>query len=240
MHFVPEIDSTSTHLAALARQQSLPDGYTLYTYRQTRGRGQRGNHWESEPDANVLFSVLWKLGDLPVGEQFILSKIASLCMRNVAARYADEVTIKWPNDIYCAHRKLAGILIETQLAGSLIHQAIVGIGLNVNQTVFPAHLPNPISLAQATGLRYDKQALLEEIMVEMQQLRALSLTRPDELHRRYMAHLYRAEGFYPYRANGVVFDAEIVDIHPDGRLRLHTTDGQVQSFLFKEVEFVLR
>lgn len=239
MQFVPELGSTNTFLADLARKEPLPDGYTVYTYRQMHGRGQRGNRWESEPDANVLFSVLWHLQQLPVGEQFVISQIASLCVRNVAARYVEGVTIKWPNDIYCGDNKLAGMLIETVFEGPLVRQAIVGIGLNVNQTVFPGHLPNPVSLAQMTGRQYDKYAVLEEMTTELARLRTLAFARPDDLRRMYFEHLYRAGGFYPYRADGVLFDAEIADILTDGVLVLRLRDGQVRRFFFKEVEFVL-
>lgn len=239
MQFVKELDSTNTFLADLARKEQLPDGYTVYTYRQMHGRGQRGNRWESEPDANVLFSMLWNLKQLPAGEQFVISQIASLCVRNVAARYAEGVTIKWPNDIYYGDCKLAGMLIETVLEGAFVRQAIVGIGLNVNQTVFPDYLPNPVSLAQITGRQYDKYAVLEEMTTELARLRALAFACPEDLRRMYFQHLYRAGGFYPYRAGGVVFDAEIADIQTDGVLLLQLRNGQVRRFFFKEVEFVL-
>ena len=67
----------------------------------------------------------------------------------------DETSIKWPNDIYWRDRKAGGILIENILQGKKWKFAIVGIGININQTLFPASLPNPVSLKQITGKTFN-------------------------------------------------------------------------------------
>lgn len=66
-------------------------------------------------------------------------------------QYVDDVTVKWPNDVYYRDKKICGMLIEHSLQGARIKNTITGIGINVNQTTFVSNAPNPVSLAQITG-----------------------------------------------------------------------------------------
>ncbi|MDQ9829531.1 hypothetical protein RFX70_12015, partial [Acinetobacter baumannii] len=67
------------------------------------------------------------------------------------SRYTDNVSVKWPNDIYVGNKKIAGILIEHKITGMYIGNSICGVGLNVNQEHFLSDAPNPISLFQLIG-----------------------------------------------------------------------------------------
>ena len=79
-------------------------------------------------------------------------------------KYAgDRTRIKWPNDIYWKDRKAGGILIENVLQGGKWKYSIVGIGININQILFPANILNPVSLAQITGKTFEVIALAKEL-----------------------------------------------------------------------------
>lgn len=84
-------------------------------------------------------------------------------MREFFAEYGIEVWMKPPNDIWVGARKICGMLIENILQGREISKTIFGIGVNVNQTEFPDFLPNPVSMAQLTGKKYELDSILKRL-----------------------------------------------------------------------------
>ena len=133
---------------------------------QTKGRGQRGNTWLSLAGENLTFSLIVKDFRIKSNEQAAISQATALSLTKLLGRYGIEARIKWPNDIYTGDNKICGILIENSLKGVEIEWSIIGIGLNVNQTSFPEHLPNPTSMRLCTGNSnpYNTREILEEFM----------------------------------------------------------------------------
>ena len=224
-------------------------GTVVYTDRQTAGRGQRGNSWESEPFKNVTMSILLR----PNNQQFWLSEISALAVERVLSKYIGNVSIKWPNDIYYKDFKICGMLIEHSLSGGKINYTIPGIGINVNQRVFLSDAPNPISLANVLGHEVPTSEILDGIVDEILTMCDLLPDKADEIHREFLSKLYRRDGFHEYQSTirstsadglsvleeGEHFQARIVNVHPDGMLDLMTTEGHIHTFAFKEVAFVL-
>ena len=120
----------------------LEEGSIVVADYQTGGRGQRGNSWISAKGKNLLFSLL-------IYPKNVFAKTNSLsahCFagnKNTLDRFTHDICIKWPNDMYWKDKKIAGILIENDLKGNKIENTIIGIGLNLNQEIFPSELPNP-------------------------------------------------------------------------------------------------
>lgn len=114
---------------------------------QTSGRGQGTHTWESAPGENLTFSVVLKEPGIFPNEQIAISHTAALAVVELLGRLGIEARIKLPNDIYVGTKKICGILIENSLYSNRIQWSIIGIGINVNQTVFPTSLPNPTSVA---------------------------------------------------------------------------------------------
>ena len=133
---------------------------------QTKGRGQRGNRWSSQPGENLTFSLVVKDFRIKANEQSAISQTTALSLTDLLSRHEIKARIKWPNDIYAGDEKICGILIENSLKGSEIDWSIIGIGLNVNQTAFPEDLPNPTSMKLCTGNSnpYNTREILEEFM----------------------------------------------------------------------------
>ena len=106
-----------------------------------------------------------------------------------------EARIKWPNDLYVGDRKICGILIENVLEGKQVRESIIGIGLNLNQLQFPADLPNPVSLRQLTGRRYEPEATLEALWEELKKSAALLETQEGliALGRYFAAWVFRRD-----------------------------------------------
>ena len=161
IHRIEETTSTNDD----ARDAKYRHGDIVWAERQTAGRGQRGHTWTSPEGENLTFSMVLEPRFLPVGEQFLLSEAVTLALTDTFAAYGIDTHIKWTNDIYVGDRKLVGILIEHNHAGASLSRTIAGIGINVNQTAFDPALPNPVSLAQAGGRKFNRSRLLETFLV---------------------------------------------------------------------------
>ena len=191
---LPETDSTNNYLTQLCNEQqsAVREFTTVIAERQTAGKGQRGNSWESEDCRNITFSFVLYPTFIEARRQFILSQIVSL-------------SIKWPNDIYWNEKKICGILIENDLSGHHIGRSISGIGVNINQDVFRSNAPNPISLKQITGKDHDRYLILANIMERVKEYYTLlqadtSNNAADIITERYVRSLFRRNGFHRYAA----------------------------------------
>ena len=218
------------------------EGDIILAQRQTAGRGQRGHTWESREGENLTFSLLLEPLFLSPSEQFLISECVALGVCDALMHYGIEAQIKWTNDIYIGDRKLAGILIEHKLQGSALARTVAGIGLNVNQKAFSDDLPNPISMAQATGREFDREQVLQTVatslMARYEQLREGGA---KELQADYHQRLYRLGQEHCYALpDGSRFRGIIRGVEPTGALRIENERGELLSFLFKEVEFVIQ
>ena len=238
--YIDETCSTNSYLAELCNNGEMTELTCVYTAFQSRGRGQRGNSWESENGKNLLMSFVMYPHFVEINKQFILAEITALAIKDVLSAYTEGISIKWPNDIYWHDKKICGTLTENDLTGSLISRCISGSGINLNQTVFRSDAPNPISLSQITGKEYNIEKVLQELMERIAYYYAqLKEGRNEEIRKTYKAVLYRRKGYYEYRDANGDFEAQFVDVEPIGRLVLEDRDGNTRKYMFKEVEFVL-
>ncbi|MGV6846396.1 MAG: biotin--[acetyl-CoA-carboxylase] ligase, partial [Lutibacter sp.] len=187
------IDSTNKYLKQLSTEKALDNFTVVWTQIQENGRGQIGTIWESEPNKNLMFSVLLKFDELKIVDRFYLNMAISLgLLIALKETVLDNFNIKWPNDILSAKDKVAGILIETNFSGEWIKQAIVGIGLNVNQVKFGKQLKNVASLKLLTNKDWDCELLLENILSEIKnKLKLLKNGEFNLLKTDYYKNLYR-------------------------------------------------
>lgn len=235
-----ETDSTISYLRELCSLQCVPELTTVIADFQTSGRGQRGNSWESEKGKNLLFSFVLYPSFLEARNQFLLSQIVSLSVKETLDRHVEHISIKWPNDIYWKEKKICGMLIENNLTGTHIIQSIAGIGINLNQDVFLSSAPNPVSLKQVTGREYDPANVLARIMERMKEYYlSLQQGETEAIARHYHEALFRNEGMHPFRDSQGEFMARIVGVEPDGPLILQDDSGKIRQYVFKEVQYVL-
>lgn len=240
-----ETDSTNRYLQQLCQEagnNKVEEFTTVCADYQTAGKGQRGNSWEAAKGANLLFSFVCYPTFVPIRQQFVLSQLISLGIKETLDEYCSDISIKWPNDIYWKEKKICGILIENDLQGNSIGRCISGIGLNINQEVFLSDAPNPISLKQITGKHYQRETILEKVMQRIEQ--SYQKLKEDsayasELATRYASSLFRREGFHCYQDKDGLFNARLVRVEADGRFVLMDEVNQERSYLFKEVQYVL-
>lgn len=237
-------ETTSTNDVVKRNVSSMESGTMIVAYKQTAGRGQKGNSWEAEPGKNITFSLLIKKPNLNVKEQFYMSEAVSLAIVDALEKYATGFKIKWPNDIYYDDRKIGGILIEHSLDNNWIAHTIIGVGVNINQQVFTSGAPNPVSLTRITGEFYDMNALTEEFGALLERYCRFdgSRTQLEALHKRYLEKLYRYDGKpHPFvLPSGAQLNATIEAVASDGILTLrHESDNSLHNYYFKEVGFVI-
>ena len=128
------------------------------------------------------------------------------------------------------------MLIENSLQGTRLNTSIVGIGLNVNQKTFRSDAPNPVSLRQITAKNQRRKNILQDVLNNIYEL--YSKMDVDTIRNEYFENLYRRVGFYTYRDNKGLFEAELAGIESDGCLKLKTRTGEIRAYYFKEVAFV--
>jgi BirA family transcriptional regulator, biotin operon repressor / biotin---[acetyl-CoA-carboxylase] ligase len=228
-------ETQSTNDDALAAAKSgAPHGALFGAEAQTRGRGRRGSEWLSEPGAGLWCSLLLRpelSAELLPG----LSLCAGLAVRSaVAARVNAPVLVKWPNDVLAGGRKLAGILVESQVAGANIASVIIGIGINVKQTAFPdslASVATSLALlsASATGREQLLADVLRHLETELARLKHQGLAAVAEALRPHDALLGRRLRIDALEGVGNGIDGA-------GRLLLRKTDGQLEPVLSGHVE----
>ena len=239
-----ETESTNAWLMAQARErrqfgEPLPDLYAVYSDFQTAGRGAGTNKWHSSRGMNILTSIYFETG-LDAADQFVFNLWFATSTRRYLAKYVPEVLIKWPNDLYVRDRKLAGDLTEHSVSGNRLDFTIAGIGINVNEEVFPSEIPNPTSLFLETGRKYDVGMLMDEYLAVLRERRPLlSAEHEAALREDYLSHLYRRNEMYPYLVNGQQIDGVIRDIDRFGRLVLEFPDGTRKAYGFKEIAYCL-
>lgn len=134
VHILPQVVSTNETLWQYLAQ-GHPVGTTVIAQHQTAGRGQWGRHWASATGGLYLS---WSCAPhLRAGGAAQLTLCTAWGIATALRQWAIPVAIKWPNDLVLQGRKLGGILTETRLRGDIIHQAVVGVGINWANPVPP-------------------------------------------------------------------------------------------------------
>jgi len=156
-----QTSSTNDAILQVATTNSN-QGLVLFAEHQTAGRGQRGNRWESAAGKGLWFSILLRPG-IQIDESGRLTIWAIEAVSDVIrTEFSLEPAIKLPNDVRLSGRKVAGVLVEMRAQANAPHLAVVGIGINVNQSLedFPQELQSrAISLAMALHRPVDRRQL---------------------------------------------------------------------------------
>lgn len=235
------VDSTNNYAANLLLKTKLVDKSVIMAHFQTFGKGQRGEVWESEPGKNLLFSMVLKASCLDMENYFLLSKVVAISINEVIEELSGKVGfIKWPNDIYMEGKKIAGILIENQWKGKSIENAIIGIGLNINQVNFD-HLDKATSLSLLTSKTFDLHEVLIMICERINDYYEKLINKQfAQVNQYYFEHLlYSNEWKYYKQENGESIEGMIVDVKSNGLMVLELMNGEKREFAFKELEFMI-
>ena len=212
----------------------------LSTSFQTKGRGQMGNTWVSEVGQNALFSILICPKELRATDGFVLSQAMALSVKDALTPYLDEVSIKWPNDIYCHGEKICGTLIENTLMGRFVGRSIIGTGINVNQTLFPDGLAAPpTSLRRHIGREVSPDYLVRSVVEGF--LRYYAEIQDgcyDNIRKLYHRHLYLRGRMVRFADETGIFMGTISHVEPDGHLIIIDNTSVPRRYAFKQVQLI--
>lgn len=233
------IDSTNEFLKGISSKEALENFTVVTAENQTKGKGQMGAVWNSEVGKNLIMSVLVKDFLLEINEVFNLNIAVSLAVITALKKSnIPDLSIKWPNDILSANKKIGGILIENSIKSDGTILSIVGLGLNVNQTNFGG-LPKASSLAVVTGKEFDKEKLLLEIIAHLEMNVAASKLNPASLRQQFVDLLYKKGVPMPFaNSKDEKFMGMIQGISPVGRLQVLLEDDSVAEFDIKEIQML--
>lgn len=178
---LPVIDSTNQYL--LDRIETLQSGDACIAEYQQAGRGRRGRQWFSPFGANLYLSMFWRLEQGPaaaVGLSLVIGIVMAEVLRGLGA---ENVRVKWPNDLYLNDRKLAGILVELTGKTGDAAQIVIGAGINLAMRNVATDVINQswINLQEA-GINIDRNALAIRIIKEL----------------RKALYLFEEEGLIPF------------------------------------------
>lgn len=186
---LPVIDSTNQYL--LDRLTGLQSGDACVAEYQQAGRGRRGRKWISPFGANLYISMYWRLEQGPaaaIGLSLVIGIVMTEVLRDLGA---DQVRVKWPNDLYLQDRKLAGILVELTGKTGDAAQIVIGAGVNLAMRNAQAGDINQgwINLQKA-GVRIDRNVLAARLITEL----------------RSALHCFEQEGLTPFLPRWEVLD----------------------------------
>lgn len=229
--------------AKVGAREGASHGAVWIAETQSRGRGRQGRTWSSPPGENLLFSVLLRIPCVPARVP-LLSLVAGLAVRDAVGRAIaeDRVLVKWPNDVVVrdlapsrGFRKVAGILVESALAGARVEHVIVGIGINVHTTDFPEDLQAiATSIARESTRAASRAEILADVLAGLDREAELVAHRGlGPVHARLSSRdalLGRSVASEDGRIEGTAGG-----IDPDGRLLVRTADDSLIKVASGEV-----
>lgn len=218
----------------------IGSGTVVRTDRQTAGRGQLGAVWESAPGENLTLTIILHPTWLRAEAQAGLSQAVALAIAATIREVTPELTpyIKWPNDLLVRGKKVAGILIENTISGQAITQALIGIGVNINQSYFSEALSNAASLSSLLGSRVDIERFQAVLFSYIEQYyERLRVEGPEGMRVDYLHNLFGRGVWKLYykMPMEVPFWGCIMEVDEEGRLCVETAQG-LEKFTLKEIK----
>ncbi|EKY3234043.1 bifunctional biotin--[acetyl-CoA-carboxylase] ligase/biotin operon repressor BirA [Cronobacter malonaticus] len=205
---LPVIDSTNQYL--LDRLSELDSGDACIAEYQQAGRGRRGRKWFSPFGANLYLSMYWRLEQGPAAA-IGLSLVIGIVMAEVLHELgADQVRVKWPNDLYLNDRKLAGILVELTGKTGDAAQIVIGAGINLAMRQVESDIVNQgwINLQEA-GIKVDRNELairlIEKLRASLREFEQEGLTP-------FLARWEKLDNFIHRQVKLIIGDREIYGI----------------------------
>jgi BirA family transcriptional regulator, biotin operon repressor / biotin---[acetyl-CoA-carboxylase] ligase len=241
VHLLPHTASTND-VAKLLAQQGAPEGTVVLAEQQTQGRGRQGRSFASPAYVGVYLSLLTRprldLACLPQ-----LTLVAAVAVAEAIVELsALPLTLKWPNDIEIAGKKVAGILTEALLQADAHPVVIIGIGINVNTSCeqFPPELRHrATSLALAAGHPWSRQHLIALLLTHLERLYdVLHQEGIDSLLQRWLYYGRIVGRLVRFMQPDGVATGRVLGLDADGALLVQRAEGASQRIVSGEVTFI--
>ncbi len=234
------LESTNKTAADLINLSQASHGTVILASDQTAGRGQRGRGWQTAPGLDLTLSIVLEPPSLRAEEQFGISKMAALAVRDtVVANVPEGVRVKWPNDVLVDRRKISGILIECDVLGDRVRHVVVGVGVNVNSTEFPEELA-ATSLRLEVGMGTVTEAVIGTLLSAFERRYLQWMERDPQLDQDYRAALWSAGRWADMVLDGEAVSLRPIDVDGQGRLQVEHPDGRVAVHGLDRLRFARR
>ena len=234
------IDSTNSYLKKLLNKESLDDLTVVVSKHQTKGRGRNGNTWSNKPSLNLAFSIYKRFSDFEIDKKFMLNVISSISVYETLKKYnLLDLTIKWPNDIMTADKKISGILIENNIRGKRIKHSVIGIGININQSEFK-NLPNATSIFIQTGKLNSVEKIAKELQEVLEKNFNLFKINESELIKNYNSLLYKKNETSNFSLDDMSkFQGKIIKVGIDGEITIRVSNKQLSKYSENEIKLII-
>lgn len=233
-----QVESTNNYATRMVHAGMARHGTVVFTHHQTAGKGQQNRQWIGEEGKNIAMSLILQPPGLALSQSFLISMAMAIGARNFFAALAGiETKVKWPNDLYWRDRKAGGILIENIVLGSEWTAAVVGVGININQTTFVELEHKAVSLKQITGKDYTPLLLVKELHRHLALAYGVLLKLPLQTIEDYKNHLYKLNNTVRLKQGSRVFSATVKEVTALGDLVVeHAVE---ERFRVGEVEWII-
>ena len=238
----PLLKSTNDTAFEFIDTNRAKHGLVIQAKEQTKGRGQGKNRWLSTPNENGTFSILLNCPFLEVKNFFLLNVLVSLSLKAfLSKKTKKEVAIKWPNDILVGGKKICGILIENRMRGNFFQWSVIGIGINVNQTLFETFDREATSLKIITKREYNILEIISSYLDEFKEYleKIEDETFFEKLKEEYETSLYLLDEVSSFEKEGSVFQGKIIGIDVSGKLLIQSEDTLMSSYLPNEISYCI-
>lgn len=234
-----EIDSTNNYAMRLVNEGMAEHGLVIRADFQTHGKGQHGNVWMAEERKNLLCSVILDTKEFEIEDQFLLNCMTCVSLTELLMQQYNipNVSIKWPNDIYAGRQKIAGILIENNIRGSLWTNAVVGIGLNVNQAEF-SYVKTATSIFIELGKELRVNQVLKQLMKRMTSTYQRFCTNPPTVLEAYNAYLLDVNSEIQFMKKNELKSGILKKVNKYGKIEI-VENNKLKSFQHKEIELLV-
>lgn len=238
-YLLDSVDSTNNYAMANVHAGMATHGMAWFANEQTNGKGQRGKSWEAASGKNIILSMVVKPPLVLKRQPFLLScLIATACAEFIQSQCSQHIAIKWPNDLFWRDRKAGGILIENVLAGDEWKWAVVGIGINVNQTEFETARNKPVSLQEIAGREMNPETLTRQLhQFILKKIDKLTPETAEEILKEYNERLYKRNAAVTLKIDGEVVETTVKIVNEKGQLI--TEDNQQRQLDHGTVEWLL-
>lgn len=224
--------STQDELIDFLNQHYLSEDFlAVYTFNQTKGRGQYGNSWENLPEKNLAYSFALKTKNINVSDTCFNFYTAILVRDFIANLTKTEAKIKWPNDLILKNKKICGMLFEKNK-----NYFVVGIGINILQENFK-NLPKAGSILSQTGLSFELKSFTESLHQYLFE-HLVQKEIPNNILELYHLHLYRKNEVSVFEKNEVRQNGIIQNVDENGYIWIDLENEGLQKFFHKEIELL--
>lgn len=231
LHHFENCFSTNDEILSVLNED---ESTAVFTFNQTKGRGQYGNIWKVIPNQNLAYSLAIKTSKINITDTF-LNYYTAIIVRDFLANLTNaDAKIKWPNDVILNGKKVCGILIEKKKINDKEY-FIIGIGINILQRNF-SNLPKAGSVLSVTGLSFELSQFVKEFHQYM--ISRMTDINPEDILNIYNDSLFRKDEISVFqkkdlRQNGIIKNAD-----KNGFLWIDLENEGLQKFFHKEIEML--